>query len=368
MSQSDASPQQDSFPGQEECVEPLPSETEQPQWQVEAPRASGLAVWVWCLAVGALFPILGIPLAGALAICSAILLMRSDPLPWDRRIGFVGLTLSIAAFAVLGLWLTMLFLRAPWDETGLRDFELPANQSWAIVAVQLSVLVVSIMLHECAHAVAAYWSGDSTAAKLGRISLNPVVHVDPFGSIILPAILLMTPAGFVLGWAKPVPINARQFRYPRRGLLAVTLAGVSVNAMLALACAGGLLAVGSALRLLFPGATTEGFSHIFADCTIQGAAYQPAWELVVMVCKQGIIVNIILLAFNILPIPPLDGFGVLESLAPRALAPLVALLRSIGWIVLWGLILAGVLSYVLLPGIIFAMLLNIVVGLATGWA
>ncbi len=368
MSQSDESSQQDRFPGQEEWAEPRPSETEQPPWQVEAPRASGLAVWVWCLAVGALFPILGIPLAGVLAICSAILLLRGEPLPWDRRIGFVGLTLSITAFAVSGLWLTMLFLRAPWDETALRDFELPADQPWAIMAVQLGVLVVSIMLHECAHAVAAYWSGDRTAAKLGRISLNPVVHVDPFGSIILPAILLMSPAGFVLGWAKPVPVNARQFRYPRRGLLAVTLAGVSVNAMLALACAGGLLAVGSALRLLFPGATTEGFAHIFAACTIEGAAYEPAWEMAVLVFKQGIIVNIILLAFNILPIPPLDGFGVLESLAPPSLSPLVAWLRSIGWIVLWGLVLAGVLSYVLLPGIIFAMLLNLVVGLVTGWA
>jgi Zn-dependent protease len=234
--------------------------------------------------------------------------------------------------------------------------------------MQLGVLVVSIVLHECAHAVSAYWSGDGTAARLGRIRLNPLAHIDPFGSVILPAILLMTPGGVVFGWAKPVPIDRRQFRSPRRGLLAVTLAGVSVNMMLALTCTAGLLAVGSALRIAYPTATSDGFSMLFSDVKLQGVPGAATWVLVITGLKQGLLVNLVLFTLNILPIPPLDGYGVLESLAPTGLLQLVTGLRSIGFILLLVLIVSGALSYLLFPGIIFGLILNLAVGAMTGWA
>jgi Zn-dependent protease len=297
-----------------------------------------------------------------------LLVTQRDRLPWDRRIGLAGLSISVVAFAVLGLWLLMKFFGTPAERPQFNEFQLPAQRSWTVVATQVGVLVVSIMLHECAHAMAAYWSGDGTAARLGRISLNPLRHVDPFGTIILPAILLLAPGGFMLGWAKPVPINPRQFRRPRHGLLAVTLAGVSVNLMLALASTAGLLAVGSALRLAYPDATSEGFAIIVADCRIHGAAAGPAWELAITALKAGIIVNMILFTFNVLPIPPLDGFGVLESLAPASFAPLIVSLRSTGWILLIVLIATGILGYVLVPGLLAAILMNGAVAWETGWS
>lgn len=336
--------------------------------QIEPPVASGLAVWVWVLAVFAFAPLIGIPVAVGLAICSLLLMLRRERRAWDRPIGLAGVAVSLAALGVLGLWLLMLFLRYPFEEFVVNELKVATERSWQVIAVQLAVLVVSIMLHECGHAVSALWSGDATARRLGRISLNPAVHIDLFGSIILPAVLVMSNSGILFGWAKPVPINPRQFRHPRRGLLGVTVSGISLNLMLAMASFAGLVAVGSLLRILYPEASSRGFSLIFADAEFSGLPGSGFWELVVTSLKLGLVVNLVLFTFNVLPIPPLDGFGILESLAPRGLQPLLAGFRSIGWLVLLGLIVTGVLSMVLLPAILTALALNVLAGAATGWS
>jgi Zn-dependent protease len=337
------------------------------QPRIEPPVASTLAVWVWILAVFAIFPILGLAPALALAVCSAIVALRRERYAWDRRIGVGGLIVALGSLGIAGLWIVMLFVRAPSDLLMPGEFVIDEERSWPVTAMQLGVLVLSIVLHECAHGVSAYWSGDGTAARLGRIRLNPLAHIDLFGSIILPGILLMTRSGVVFGWAKPVPVNRLQFRSPRRGLLAVTLAGVSVNMMLAMICTAGLLAVGSALRIAYPAGTSEAFMMPFAQVKLQGVANAATWELVITGLKQGMLINLFLFTLNILPIPPLDGYGVLESLAPPGLTKAVAGLRSFGFILLIVLIVSGVLIYLVLPGIIAAVLLNWAVGAMTGW-
>ena len=301
--------------------------------QIERPIASSLAAWVWILAVFAFLPIVGLIPATALGVCSIIVASRKR-YAWDRRIGITGLIVALASFGVAALWALMLLRTGPVEFVEPGQFDGAGDRSWTVTAMQLAVLVMSIVLHECAHGVSAYWSGDGTAARLGRIRLNPLTHVDLFGSVILPVILLMTPGGVVFGWAKPVPIDRRQFRNPRRGLLAVTLAGVSINMMLAFACTAGLLAVGSALRLAYPAAASEGFMMPFAQVKLQGVANAATWELVIMGLKQGLLINLVLFTFNILPIPPLDGYGVLESLAPAKMSNFVAGLRPIGSILL----------------------------------
>lgn len=336
--------------------------------RIEPPVASTLSAWVWILAIFAFLPVLGLVPALALVVCSAIVALRHERCVWDRRIGVVGLIVALGSLGITGLWAVMLFLRVPFDVPMPGEFVIDEERSWAITAIQLGVLILSIVLHECAHGVSAYWSGDGTAARLGRIRLNPLAHIDPFGSIILPGILLMTPSSVVFGWAKPVPINPLQFRSPRRGLLAVTLAGVSVNMMLAMVCTAGLLAVGSGLRIAYPAATSEAFMMPFAQVKLHGVADAATWELVITGLKQGMLINLFLFALNILPIPPLDGYGVLESLAPTEWLRLVAGLRSYGFILLVVLIVSGVLIYLVLPGIIVGVLLNWTVGWMTGWA
>ncbi len=296
-------------------VELVPIETVPPP-RIEPPVASTLAAWVWMLAIFAFFPLLGLVPAMVLAVLSVVVAFRDERLAWDRRIGVAGLIVALASLGIAGLWGLMLFLRLPFDWPTPGEMGGAENQSWKINAMQLGVLVMSIVLHECAHAVSAYWCGDGTAARLGRIRLNPLVHVDLFGSVILPVILLMSQAGVLFGWAKPVPIDRRQFRSPRNGLLAVTLAGVSINMMLAMGCTAGLLAVGSALRIAYPAAISEGFMIPLAPVKLQGVANAGIWVFVIMCLKYGMVINLVLFTFNILPIPPLDGYGVLESLAP----------------------------------------------------
>ena len=151
------------------------------------------------------------------------------------------------------------------------------------IFVLLPVFVLSIVVHECAHGVMALWCGDPTARDRGRLTLNPLPHVDPIGSILLPMLLLLTHASFLFGWAKPVPIEWANLRHPRNDQVKVALAGPVSNALLALLFAG-LLRV----------APERGF---FAPVQI-AALY-------------GVLINCALGLFNLLPIPPLDGSWVL---------------------------------------------------------
>ena len=182
------------------------------------------------------------------------------------------------------------------------------------VLLFLVVLVPSVILHEVAHGVTALGFGDDTAKRAGRLTLNPIPHIDPFGTIILPAVLAFFANG-AFGYAKPVPVNPSRMRRPRDHGLLVSLAGPATNIVLAV-----LAAV--ALRSLLPSAASD-----------------LALELVY---RFGII-NVILAAFNLLPIPPLDGSAVVERLLPRRLLPQWHRLRQYAMPVLLLLVL-------LLPG------------------
>ena len=143
-------------------------------------------------------------------------------------------------------------------------------------------LIISVIIHEIAHGWVAHKLGDPTARLSGRLSLNPLKHIDPFGSIILPLFLLLSGSGFVFGWAKPVPIDERYFKNPRRDNLLVSGAGIAANILLAALC-------GTCIRLL------EHFELNVFTALIASFFY------ILM------LVNLILAAFNLLPIPPLDG-------------------------------------------------------------
>lgn len=162
--------------------------------------------------------------------------------------------------------------------------------------IALPVLIFSIVLHEVAHGWVANREGDPTAAMLGRLTLNPIPHIDPIGSIIVPAAMMLLPGGIIFGWAKPVPVNPRNFRNYKRGDILVSLAGVAVNFLLAIFFT--LLVAASAWGIrLFPGL---------------GSTFQVILEM----ARFGILINIVLALFNLLPIPPLDGSHVMYHLLP----------------------------------------------------
>jgi Zn-dependent protease len=182
----------------------------------------------------------------------------------------------------------------------------------AIVAVPI---LAAIVFHEVAHGAVAYAFGDPTAARLGRLTLNPLPHIDPFGTIILPAILLLTPLilgtpTVVFGWAKPVPVDVRRLGHPRRDGLLVALAGPATNLVLAAlsAVALGLLPRGGT-----PASVASGLRQMAA---------------------ASLSVNCVLAVFNLLPVPPLDGGRVMAALLPLPAARVLARIEGVGFIIL----------------------------------
>jgi Zn-dependent protease len=200
------------------------------------------------------------------------------------------------------------------------------HESFLPVVFQVAALVLAVCFHESAHGWVALQCGDPTARDLGRISLNPLKHIDPFGSVLLPAMLAYLGAP-VFGWAKPVPVALARTRQPRSANLLISAAGPLSNLLLA-----GLFALVVAL-LEERGARHGG---IASGALMLFAAY-------------AVVVNVVLAVFNLLPIPPLDGFGVLESLLPRSLAGIARGLRRYGMLVLLLLMFTGALNSILIP-------------------
>jgi Zn-dependent protease len=191
------------------------------------------------------------------------------------------------------------------------------------------VIVPSIILHEVSHGWVARAFGDDTAARAGRLSLNPVVHVDPVGTLLVPAMLALGGFG-VIGWAKPVPVNNARLRSPRNQGLLVSLAGPAVNALLA-----GIFAV-IFVQGILPGLRTQAALH--------GGVPLSTVDLVVFFAS---LVNVGLFVFNMLPIPPLDGSALFERLLPARYWPTYLRYRQYTMFILMGLVL---LNFLLNPG------------------
>jgi Zn-dependent protease len=199
------------------------------------------------------------------------------------------------------------------------------------------VLLFSIIAHEYAHGYAALKQGDTTAYKLGRLTWNPIKHIDPWMSIILPLMLLL--AHFpVLAGAKPVPINPSNYRNYRRGDIIVSLAGVATNIALAIACT---------IAVAITGLIGHAIPAVSGICSILQAM---VWV--------GIGLNLILAMFNLLPVPPLDGSHVVKYLLPPALAQRYQQIGFAGIVIVLVLLYTPAISYWLLPAELSAALLQ----------
>jgi Zn-dependent protease len=178
------------------------------------------------------------------------------------------------------------------------------------VSVWVLPLVIAITFHEAAHAFVARQLGDNTAWELGRVTFNPLKHIDPFGTLILPAILLLARSPFLFGYAKPVPVNFRALRNPRMGMVLVALAGPATNIVLALVAAAAFHALP-----LVPASAAQWIADNL---------------------KNALVINVVLAVFNMLPIPPLDGGRVAVGLLPRWLAAPLSRLEPYGMLILIG--------------------------------
>jgi len=196
---------------------------------------------------------------------------------------------------------------------------------YQLIAIAIIPTLFAIVIHEVAHGWVAHRLGDSTAYMMGRLSLNPLKHIDPIGTILVPAILIST-VGFAFGWAKPVPINWQNLTKPKRDIALVAVAGPAANLLMAIAWA----------------------------LVMKLASLLPAsWELISMPLSYmglfGILINTVLMVFNLIPIPPTDGGRIATSLLPPRIAYTVSRVEPYGMFILIALILTGFLWQVIGP-------------------
>jgi len=197
--------------------------------------------------------------------------------------------------------------------------ELTVIQKIAVYAIPI---LLAITVHEASHGYAAKYFGDTTAEKLGRITLNPFKHIDLFGTILLPALTIMV-GGILFGWAKPVPVNFANLRQPKKDMLWVAAAGPASNFV---------MAVFWALML--------NFANFFPDS---------AKLFVSIMSEAGITINLVLMVLNLFPMPPLDGGRIAVSLLPMPYAVKLAKIERYGFIILIALMFSGILGGILGP-------------------
>jgi Zn-dependent protease len=193
-----------------------------------------------------------------------------------------------------------------------------SQQAVVLKLFEFAILVFALSLHEAAHAWMASRLGDPTARMLGRLTLNPIKHIDPFGTILIPLAMLFLPmfGGFLIGWAKPTPVTSRNFKNLRRDDILTTLAGPVSNFLAAIAATIGLILVA---RLSGVGAETVRDLASTGMLGPEVAASSPAVPIA-MILYIAVLLNIILAVFNLLPLPPLDGSHVVRHFLPyRAL-------------------------------------------------
>ena len=193
------------------------------------------------------------------------------------------------------------------------------------VVIQIVVLLFAVSFHESAHAWMALRCGDTTARDLGRITLNPLKHLDPVGSLLFPVLLAFSGLP-VFGWARPVPVSLRGVPNPRRANLLISGIGPLSNLVLAVGFAVG----------------------VFALRPMVGAKNDALYPFL-LIAFLSVVVNVSLAVFNLIPIPPLDGFGVVESFAPTKLYPAIFWLRRYGFLLLFVAMFTGLLGLVMNP-------------------
>ncbi len=362
-----------------DTVEPTEQRTPPPLlW----PKISPLAVWALIAAAPAFVPVLGW-VSGGIAVVLVVLhqrRVRSNPAWRHSRL----LCALAVTFILVGLPISLLATRSffmintvPEPSPGLPSVptlhrgaaEPPAAQPrqqaqmaksildgdhpWGLIAAGIIVLILSLSVHEAAHAITAWWLGDDFARRLGRVTLNPAAHIDPVGTIILPIVLFLMNVG-VFGWARPVPVRTEVFQRPRRDHMLVALAGPGSNLLLAAVALMLLLGIGCAVALWAPHATLENLSNPIPTASVVASGI-PLANVVGPLCtvlKLAFLLNVFLAFFNLIPLPPLDGSWVLAHLFPGTFGALIERIRPYSFILFILVLYSGLFQYLMYPALL----------------
>ncbi len=344
------------------------------------PRVSPLAVWALICASVAFVPALGLlpaATAGVLLILHRVKTSRSPAYRHSRAVCAAAMVFLISGLVVSvpsGYCIWRNLDRPPPElhrtQRSAEQVERPADQppefpatfanvapgddhgadrNWGLIFAGLFVVMMSLTVHESAHAITAWWSGDDFARRVGRVTMNPLAHIDPVGTVLLPLMLYLTHAGAIFGWARPVPVRTERLRQPRRDHILVSIAGPGSNLLLASASMILLMGMGSGVSLLCQEAVVSGFPGVFKPPAASGFPGAAVFIAATTDLSLSVVINIVLAAFNMIPIPPLDGSWVLEHLFPRTFGRFYARIRPFGFLIIVVLLLTHSLEVLLAP-------------------
>lgn len=346
----------------------LPPELVPKTW----PKVSRLAVWALICS-----SVTFVPLVGWFPALATIILLflhrlrvpRTAPMSHSRA-------LCIAAFGMLlcGLAVSILAtysFRAhsvPLEQTSLIQKTPKTEPHTGIIVVGLIIVLLSLSVHEAAHAITAWWLGDGLAKSLDRVTLNPLAHIDPVGTVLLPIILAMF-GNTIFGFARPVPVYVDNLARPRRAHVLISLAGPGSNMLLAALSLMLLLGIACAARVLYPDATVQYLAtgNFMLPVTASGMPLSDTFGFACTFLKLSFLINLSLAIFNLIPIPPLDGSWVLEHLFPRTLGPFFAMIRPYGFLIFVLAMYSDVFEYLTKP-VMYALAGGLaLLAAATGW-
>ncbi|GJM26282.1 MAG: hypothetical protein DHS20C16_26970 [Phycisphaerae bacterium] len=318
------------------------------------PKMTTMPVVAISLAAVSFLPVAGFVL-GFVAIGLAIRIRKTSP---DnaanlhmRTVASLSVYMAVIGMAISGVATYAMFNRAPASHVinpeAFRELE------WSIGAVIAAMVMVIIALsfHEAAHAITAWWCGDGYAKSLGRVTLNPVSHIDPFGTIILPIVLAYTGSP-VFGYAKPVPVQLGNVPNYRRSQILVAGAGPFSNILQA-ACCLGLITLIASLLSLVPGVEVFHLCDIEPYVDIRGVAGAKVIGALALMLKLGFAINLFLAFFNMIPLPPLDGSWIAEQMLPDSMGRFYAAIRPYGMLIFLIMVFRfpQVIGYFLMPAV-----------------
>jgi Zn-dependent protease len=318
------------------------------------PKVSPLAVWALMTSGLVFLPVVGLLPALVTVVLLTLHRRRVRRVPAWRHSR--SLCAAALVFLVAGLLVSALSAWGLYHNVASLGVEsvssrpVAGGRNWGVIAGAIVVILLSLSVHEAAHAVTAWWVGDGLARSLGRVTLNPLAHIDPFGTVLLPLILAWA-GGPVFGYARPVPVRVESLRRHRRAHILIAIAGPGSNLLLAAASLMLLITAGCLLRLAFPEASVMGFSALDFSAPVRASGFvlAPVFGALCTILKLSFIINAVLAMFNLIPIPPLDGSWVLEHMFPGTLGWLYATIRPYGFLIFLAAIYTDAFDYLLLP-------------------
>lgn len=317
------------------------------------PKMTAMPIVAISLASVSFLPLAGF-LFGAVAIALALRIRlhtaNNATNMHMRVVASISIYVAIVGLVISALSTYAMYYRPvetpPLDPEMLRTLD----WSWGAQIAAIVMVIMALSLHEAAHAITAWWCGDDYAKSLGRVTLSPMSHIDPFGTIILPIILMYNGLP-VFGYARPVPVQLGSVPKYRKAHILISAAGPFSN-LLQAACCLGLITLISASLALIPGVEVYHLCDFEPIVTVKGIAGAKLIGAAALMLKLGFLINVMLAFFNMIPIPPLDGSWIAEHMLPNSLGRFYAAIRPYGMFLFLMLIWFGrdVILYFLLPG------------------